>query len=75
MRYQFAIEECIEKTWRKEGIGANDSVAEKQLDGVSTAESVKSEFEQLLSETLSAKYEQGDIVSGTLYELKETVYW
>ncbi len=53
----------------KVGTGANISVAEKQLGEISTS-AARSEFEQLLSESLNVKFEQGDIVSGIVVRIE-----
>jgi small subunit ribosomal protein S1 len=47
--------------------GATISVAEKQLEQIAKP---KSEFERLLDETLSFKFEQGDIVSGYVVRIE-----
>jgi len=60
----------LEKAWGTQGIGANISVTEKQLDELSGAKTAQSEFEQLLGETLSVKYEQGDIVAGFIVRIE-----
>jgi ribosomal protein S1 len=53
----------------KKGTGAIISVTEKQVGEFSPSQA-RSEFEQLLSETPSAKYEQGDIVTGNIVRIE-----
>lgn len=52
----------------KKGIGAIISVTEKAEGKFS--EEIRSEFERLLNETPGVKYEQGDIVSGTVVRIE-----
>ncbi len=50
--------------------GANISVTEKQLGSPTESVAIKSEFEQLLDETLNFKFEQGDIVTGNVVRIE-----
>jgi len=52
----------------KKGIGAINSVTGKEED--KRSEDIRSEFERLLNETPGVKYEQGDIVKGTIVRVE-----
>ncbi len=52
----------------KKVIGAINSVTDKEED--KRSEEIRSEFERLLNETPGVKYEQGDIVKGTIVRIE-----